>query len=215
MQSITGLEPIRSSSTIEHIDLTLVGDHEELHLIHDPSISCEKVLPILDSIIEGGGCAVKRLHFPWVWRKDQSGHSDLHHFISRYNAMRSGRDREVCLKCNDVVPDDGEWIYNTNPGYLPYATLCYTCYECEKHYCHDCMDDDGDRFMLGNCCRLCERAYCLDCRSEEICACCGKSYCCTLCASVARFTITQCRLCTEMICNDCESSAKHAAYCVG
>ena len=77
-----GLDPLWGSTIIEQIDLSLVGDHEEPTLTEiwhppikmdywcsredvvvpfDPPISCELVLPILDSIIERKGNLLKHL----------------------------------------------------------------------------------------------------------------------------------------------------------
>ena len=52
--AITGtcLEPLRGSLIIEQIDLSLIGEHQNPDLYLEPPISCDHVLPILDSIIE-------------------------------------------------------------------------------------------------------------------------------------------------------------------
>ena len=65
-----GLEPLRGSLIIEQIDLSLVGN-ESPDLDPEPPISCDIVLPILDSIIEREGCALMHLQFPTVWRKEE------------------------------------------------------------------------------------------------------------------------------------------------
>jgi hypothetical protein len=83
-----GLEPLRGSTIIEQIDLTLVGDGEDPTLLDPDPPSCEIVLPILDSIIAAEGCSLKHLHFPYMWRKDRSTDTDFHAFIFRYNYNR-------------------------------------------------------------------------------------------------------------------------------
>ena len=69
-----GLEPLSGSSVIEIIDLSLAGNHESPRLSPEPPISCDEVLPILDSIIERGEeCALKFLVPPKVWQKEEIG----------------------------------------------------------------------------------------------------------------------------------------------
>jgi len=64
-----GLEPLRGSSTIEQIDLSLVADHQCPCINPHPPISREFVLPILDSIIEREGCSLRHVQYPYVWQK--------------------------------------------------------------------------------------------------------------------------------------------------
>ena len=94
--NITGtcLEPLRGSVVIEQIDLSLIGD-ESPYLDPEPPISCEHVLPILDSIIEREGCALKHLQFPSMWQYEPS--FEFHAFIGRYNEMRN-RGTVRCLE---------------------------------------------------------------------------------------------------------------------
>eukprot|EP00985_Skeletonema_marinoi_P013791 scaffold6883_cov82-Skeletonema_marinoi.AAC.1 len=47
-----GLVPLRGSAIINQIDLSLVGEHQRPKINPEPQISCDLVLPILDSIIE-------------------------------------------------------------------------------------------------------------------------------------------------------------------
>ena len=67
------MEPLRGSTVIENIDLTLVGDHVTPILDPEPRISQDIVLPILDSIIEeGDNSGLKLLQFPWKWRENET-----------------------------------------------------------------------------------------------------------------------------------------------
>ena len=67
-----GLEPLRGSTIIQQIDLSLVGVHESCKLDSAPPISCAEVIPILDSIIERGeDCSSEHLQFPNEWRKER------------------------------------------------------------------------------------------------------------------------------------------------
>ena len=68
-----GLEPLRGSTIIEKIDLSLVGDHEIPKLYPEPPISCTDILPILDSIIDmGEASSFKLLIFPKKWREERN-----------------------------------------------------------------------------------------------------------------------------------------------
>eukprot|EP00984_Skeletonema_dohrnii_P007876 scaffold2901_cov91-Skeletonema_dohrnii-CCMP3373.AAC.20 len=178
-----GLEPLRGSSIIEQIDLSLVGDHQSPQLRPHPPISCEFVLPILDSIIEAEGCSLRHLQFPSAW-----GMEDYEQILNRYNEMLVNRGVS-CLKCNvNLLPS---W------GCSSYGGQNYTCYECLKYYCGVCTDDD-DECMLSYC-RLCERRLCVDCQKKKWCNGCEGDICmdCT-------DYFTDCSGCGAGLCKDCE-----------
>ena len=78
-----GLEPLRGSTIIEQINLSLVGDHESPKLDPEPPISCAEVIPILDSIIQRGeDCSLEYLQFPNEWRRERNTESDFHAFLT-------------------------------------------------------------------------------------------------------------------------------------
>ncbi len=130
-----GLEPLRGSTIIEQIDLSLTGVGEKPRLDPWPPISCEAVLPVLHSIIMAERCSLKHLQFPFKWRDLYSINSEFHAFLVRYNEMREARDRVKCLDCNADLPRGGdEWI-NTRTGF---GLHNFTCYQCTKHYCDGC-----------------------------------------------------------------------------
>ncbi len=165
-----GLEPLRGSTIIEHIDLSLVGDGEDVKLHPDPSIARELVLPILDSIIDAAmgcaeGCALKYVQFPYKWlrlmRRDRSTGPAFHDFLLLYNQMLENRETVRCLHCKHSIPPNGdEWIGTSQDKF--YGTHSFTCYQCTKHYCYDCNDREETRWFLRGCHR-CEREYCKDC----------------------------------------------------
>jgi hypothetical protein len=78
-----GLDPLRGTSTIEQIDLSLAGRHQSPNIDPDPPLSCERVLPILDSIIQRGRDQIKYLQFPHAWRRNRCTDSEFHAFILR------------------------------------------------------------------------------------------------------------------------------------
>ena len=100
-----GLEPLRGSTIIRKIDLSLVGDHESPKLDLGPSLSCAEVLPILDSIIERGeDCSLEYLQFPNEWCRIDT-ESDFHAFLARYNDYLSSEE-VVCFPCNSNIDED-------------------------------------------------------------------------------------------------------------
>jgi len=56
-----GLDPLRGSSIIEQIHLSLFTEHQRPILYPEPPISCDIDLPILHSIIEREGCSLKHI----------------------------------------------------------------------------------------------------------------------------------------------------------
>eukprot|EP00984_Skeletonema_dohrnii_P034108 scaffold33204_cov72-Skeletonema_dohrnii-CCMP3373.AAC.1 len=150
-----GLEPLRGSAIIEQIDLSLVGEHQNQKLHPEPPISCDIVLPILDSIIEREGCALMHLQFPQVWRDEPSTDSEFHQFLQRYNQMLTNREQVGCLECNQRLPTDGnQWIDGDVSDPIDYGQQYSTCYDCFKHYCYECKIDF---------CCTCRTDYCEDC----------------------------------------------------
>eukprot|EP00985_Skeletonema_marinoi_P006090 scaffold2644_cov78-Skeletonema_marinoi.AAC.3 len=106
-----GLEPLRGSTIIEQIDLSLVGKHQSPRLSSRPPISCDFVVPILDSIIEREGCSLRHLQFPSVW-SEGGERVQFEHFNGRYNEMLDNRG-VGCVKCSARLPPENDtWIEN-------------------------------------------------------------------------------------------------------
>ena len=68
--NITGscLSPLIGCTSIEQIDLSLVGPHKLPQLNPAPPLSYDQVLPILQSIISQESNSLKHLQFPHSWR---------------------------------------------------------------------------------------------------------------------------------------------------
>ncbi len=195
-----GLRPLRGSTIIEQIDLSLVGDGENPRLNPEPPISCDAVLPILDSIIElEGRCALKRLDVPFKWYTDESdSDSAFHLFAERYNEMWDNRETIRCLNCNEYLPQDRFISFDDYHG-----SHSFTCYQCTKHYCNECPEDeDGD--LLGYC-NNCNRDYCRECVKVSRCQGCNKN----ICENCLRF---ECNKCNQTICSAC-ANAFVCSYC--
>jgi len=190
---------IGTSLIIEKIDLSLVGFHESPDLNPEPPISCNAVLPILDSIVERGEeCTLKLLIFPDIWRRVRNAESYFHAFLGRYNDMLVNRGVS-CLKCSCNLPS-AEYLSMIETSTLRdvfyYGTQNYTCYDCMKNYCDDCEDDNGDAYMRILC-RSCERYYCLNCSRGGQCTFCDSWFC------VDCVDLKQCTKCQESTCPDC------------
>ncbi|KAK1740855.1 hypothetical protein QTG54_008107 [Skeletonema marinoi] len=195
-----GLEPLRGSTIIEQIDLSLVGKHQSPILKPNPSISCEIVLPILDSIIEREGCWLSHVQFPSVWHWGGGEIIQFEQFRMRYNEMLDNRG-VGCVKCNgNLPPEDLSWIGERN-------LQNYTCYECLKYFCSRCTNDDGEG-MLGYC-NTCEKMYCQDCEETKRCSCCGYLFC----VSCNPFTECSGSGCDIDICKECIASDEGHQKC--
>jgi hypothetical protein len=199
--SITGigLEPLRGSTMIEQIDLSLVGKHQSPEIDPEPPISCEAVLPILDSIISQGGFLLKHLQFPYKWQRQWRGHraeeQQSQAFITRYNQMLKSRGAVSCVQCNENIPRQREdWMH------LTYGRQDHTCYECLKHYCQECEDDGGDCVLPD--CHECRRMYCQQCERMNYCWECNR-YCCVDCVEVKECAGRFSPNCNSIVCEEC------------
>eukprot|EP00984_Skeletonema_dohrnii_P028329 scaffold18280_cov76-Skeletonema_dohrnii-CCMP3373.AAC.1 len=196
--SITGigLGPLRGSTIIEQIDLSLVAKHESPILDPAPPISREHVLPILDSIINMEGCKLKLLQLPKVWRECQAREGKFYEFLSRFDSLLTNRDAALtCLRCNGNLPQD-ELMCTKFGGFGIQEDICY---ECTKHYCDSWGSSDCD-FVSS--CGQCERKYCGECVAidrycsgndcnEKVCGDCVAHKSCTKCNKV------MCAVCLE------------------
>ena len=207
-----GLEPLRGSTMIEQIDLSLVEKHQSPDLKPPPPISCEFVLPILDSIIEREGCSLRHLQFPYVWREegrrrnnDDENSVQFDQFIRRYNSTLLNRGGNLgvisCQKCdrNVVRENENHWIELSGHRF---GSQNYTCCECLGYYCVVCED----RWLVY--CERCECRLCKDCQSTFYCTECREYYCvdckdfieCSVCN--ASYSCKDCR--AWWVCCKCE-----------
>ena len=86
-----GLDPLRGSTLLKKIDLSLVDRFDVVSKDEGGFISIEAVVPILLSILEAEQCSLKYVQFPAKWR-DVSMRERLGEFIERYN--------DVPVQCN-------------------------------------------------------------------------------------------------------------------
>jgi hypothetical protein len=215
-----GLDPLRGSTTIEQIDLSLVGDHENPRLLDpEPPISCDRVLSILDSIIEmSNECALKYLQFPQVWRKgcgigydfpEGSDQFKFQQFLTRYNSMLERRGFS-CKKCSGNIVGVGsyQWMCCPSPDkYVEYALQSYTCYECLDQYCNQCTNEE--EFSCAIFCFTCKRKYCEGCSKMKYCSSCFQMHCldCMEFKECSGFD------CNQKCCSNCEFETCSSYFC--
>ena len=202
---------LRESIIIEQIDLSLVGDHESPYLDSEESLSCAEVIPILDSIIVREECVLKHLQFPLEWCRVEFTESDFHAFLARYNDYLSSEE-VVCFPCNSNIDEDDSMPMMQMSDYY-YGRQNYTCCQCMKHYCHDCVqtEDEDEIYWMSSICNKCERRYCMDCSLERDCPCCDEWFC------EDCLETKQCPQCEENFCLHCISETRrcHNNSCEG
>ena len=230
--NITGtcLEPLGGSVVIEQIDLSLVDRHESptlLELWHppqkidfvaaafDPPLSCEKVLPILDSIIGLKQCSLQHLQFPQAWREKcqvtlcyrskrvlrRRGVYDSNFkpdpafvsFLSRYNQVLMNR-MISCVKCTRNLPSSGYELVGSIFGD-----------ERESFF-----DERENVFTFGNqnhTCSQCMKHYCYRCDGRQ-----SRRY------DFGEFALERCDICEKDQCGDCSRTYCcidcHNYYCM-
>ena len=193
-----GLEPLRGSTMIEKIDLSLVGDNESPDLSPAPPISRTDVLPILDSIIERGEeCSLQLLISPKEWRKERDTESEFHAFVGRYNALLRSRVAP-CLKCHRDLSEYNNSLVITDTSEYDYGAQDGTCYDCMKHYCRDCVENGYEK-CISSLCGICNRRYCWNCCGERECTSCDTWFC------EDCMDMNYCDSCQESSCENCIS----------
>ena len=159
----SGLIPLRRSVVLEQIDLSLLKQYEDLESdgsseMHH-SLSKDIVLPILDSIISSTttGCSLKHIQLPYSW-KEEDDEGPMQEFSNRYDQYQENRGI-ICSECTERIRGQ-PWFMATNM--LHYNT----CYDCLKHYCEECSDNDDGTSPL-NFCYTCKKDYCKDCDTDR------------------------------------------------
>ena len=155
-----GLEPLRGSTVLERIDLSLVGDHENPTINPEPPISVSTIVPILDSIIGAEGNSLVHVQLPKKWREERS--NILTQFLQRFDTKLNDRRLECSKHPAEICEGSDE--YELALVYWQDDDVCYgmtglTCYECKNNFCLSCYENGN-----FNICRICEKWYCEDCK---------------------------------------------------
>jgi len=216
----SALEPLRGSTILERLDLSLLGSipNFELLRLRWCNLSETAVIPVLDSIIDRQNHRLRHLQFPREWRRDvhsvESGY--LADFIEKYNDTEHQQSIH-CKKCNvncreslSPVREDERFD----------GIQHFTCYDCLSHYCYLCKDDVENDFFLKFCDR-CERWRCRDCEPMVACRCCTQrldddisrrngAYMCHLCSEEQK-----CDICSHVFCRGCDEDGDGLLRCTG
>lgn len=213
-----GLEPLRGSRLLEHIDLN-PGTLEPLKLVpsggvatemsgilagmkHYSSLSEQAIVPILDSIITVEGSSLKQLNFPKKWRANKI--PLLTQFLNRYNRALNRRElpcsHDGCTStCRHV--SDSPWVPRIARHVVMYGVHQHICYECNDHFC-----SEHSEVMMPFICETCELACCMDCNPTKL---------CDLCYVVACqecIDISTCEICDVTSCEKC-CPTYYCEYC--
>ncbi|KAL7551184.1 hypothetical protein ACHAWF_014380 [Thalassiosira exigua] len=195
-----GLKPLRGSSVLKHVDLSLVGPHTSPIIRPEPMISEDVVLPILDSIMVADDSSLEFLCFPKKWRERRNFR--LGDFITRYNLFLENRYLQcdsvfgtMLKRCGTVCQDSDADIQGQRmPWVVQYASdfpqfekrflirkygmQRYTCHKCFRRTCYDCsLADYGMSRALIHQCVKCEKNYCASCAIGETCNACDDFIC--------------------------------------
>jgi len=187
-----GLNPLRGSVILEQIDISILSKDEKETL----TISKDKIVPILDSIISADGCSLKHINFPWKWKSehhppDNALELGLTRSSDRYNQMYNNR-MPHCAKCNaDMTDVMYDWMSDRCQSHV--------CYDCLKPFCTDCIEN----CFLGYC-NECDKDFCEDCAPIDECAGCeitgDSKYVCKGCSD-------RCEECSHALCKDCSTGS--------
>ena len=215
---ITGraLEPLRGSSILEQLDVSLLRNHWNAGICRDgwrretkpgefdTNLLQTEVIPILNSIIGRENNSLRHLHFPQSWRQ-RADNGYFMRFWEEYNQSEQQRNIQ-CFACNAICREslslfrEDETSSFSNKYAGKYSGIQhFTCYDCLSYYCYNCKDDDG-HFLLSFCV-VCEKWRCRECMDMKPCnSCRGDAFVQSLQPGYAE------RNNMSYICTDCEEN---------
>ena len=218
--NVTGrfLDPLRGSTQLEMIDLSLVGQHERPAISPKPMLCEAIVLPFLDSIIAANGSSLKLLVLPKKWRTNQS--DGMCQFLQRYDDYLKRREC-ICSRCGswgfgEEEDSDSEDSYSVGlVGERRFGMQNNLCYKCTQLFCTGCAyegNEDNEFAPTLHFCAKCEREHCSGCLpGGERCPSCGMFFC-EQCEG-----LDECAKCGTRKCADCLPSCRYcdAKCCFG
>ena len=213
-----GLEPLRSSTRLEALNLglavlVLASGRGDNFVLDDAKLSEGPVCGIVDGIISEEGNALKRLQFPYTWAENSSEpNASEPSFVFRSERMKLLVD-EHCAFVNkfaccvyfgyDLAGISSFLRSRKGDDMVDYCQKCFSddyyrvCSECSEIMCCECCDTYG--------CDLCETFHCPRCirygGAEEIKRCRGTWDGCPRQCSSCRWR--SCR--NGNICEECRS----------
>ncbi|KAL9184203.1 hypothetical protein ACHAXT_002289 [Thalassiosira profunda] len=165
-----GLEPLRNSTVLEDVDISLVGLHESPKIIPDPMLSEDVVLPILQSILDSR--SLKFIMLPKVWRERRATDTQLHRFLGNFRGLLNTDEfAPKCCLCNTSCRD-GINIYGGSNKW--YGLQNFRCDICQRYFCDGGCNEDEEGGEHLHYCDLCERGYCVTCKEWNECEACNE-----------------------------------------
>jgi hypothetical protein len=171
-----GLEPLRGSTKLQLIDLSLLKHNSCVPCGPHTSFSAEEVIPILDSIIDRGQeSTLKCIQYPYYWIDDDDNELVLA-FHDRFRRHLLEQHQHICMYC---------------PAHAMNSKSCYVCLKVVI-YCDGCHNEPD---IHG--CYNCDKNHCLECVDLNLCQDCYGEFC-----SGCSVTCEECGLWS---CNSCIS----------
>ena len=177
----SGLVPIRMSTVIERIDISLVSII--VSKVDKTNLSEDIVLPILRSVL-GGSSSLKHIQLPLSWRNERT--PELSTFMEEYNEHLE----HMSISCQHKTrgrPCTNESEARLHTYGERYGVQSSTCYDCMKHSCSDESHSPEycpqcQKYHCNSCdfvcnCLECFKASCLSCHEVHICQECYMPYC--------------------------------------
>ena len=223
-ETITGqaLEPLRGSTVLEQLDLSLAGkDHNDR--LNECSLLEKDVLPSLDSIIDRENHSLRHLHFPYLWRSYESDY--FARFLQRYKGTQYQQSIS-CQNCNMNCREHLSVWSDFEQRY--FGIQGNTCHDCLNHYCYNCKDEEGQFYLSF--CVVCEKFRCLNCMIMKQCGSCQQgaffdeiqpfsyternriSFMCMDCDGGATLCL-KCKECGRDVCSSCCDDVKSCSDC--
>ncbi len=215
-----GLWPLRGSTVVEQIDLSVVTRHKSPKLWKKLQIRRElhfnlwrdtSVVRTLDSIISQEGNALKHLQLHWSWRElgeySYWRPNNVDQLIMRYNNMLESRGIVSCSMCTINLParavriDDMSVQLSFNKWAQIDAAQHHTCLTCLRNYCDECVTTENNaanEMDILEYCHDCEGFQCQDCRKKDYCERCGRIFCAGTCGA-----LKDCTGCPGKVCSRC------------
>ena len=151
----SGLRPLRGSRVLRQVDLTLRRNHEavkkeEGEVVEEARLSKEEVISFLQTLLDGGGTALRDVSFPYAWWRDPA--------VRQWRESFDQYTAECRVECSKI-----------DCGNLISSRYHETCYDCLNIICEPCLNGDEDN--LNGCpivsCVKCERNRCQECTTRQ------------------------------------------------
>ena len=174
----SGLRPLHGSRVLRQVDITLRGNHEAAkEEVEETRLSKEEVVSFLQSLLDGGGTALRDVSFQEAWARDPAVVQWKENFVQYIAGCR--------VQCSKI--DCGNLVSSHE-----------TCYDCLNMICEPCSEewDDVSGCLTVHCDR-CQRARCKECATQQECWSCNyDGFLCSGCMPVTK----RCRSCNHSFC---------------